>query len=76
ITFSEKIANATAACSVGVVIFNSRPGESNVSMQLDDTAIAIPSVFIPLEVGEALASNSYNIALKNETDIRPKQQAV
>ncbi len=38
-----------------VVIFNSRPGEANVSMQLDDTAIAIPSVFIPLEFGEALA---------------------
>ncbi|MEG3239186.1 S8 family serine peptidase [Streptococcus suis] len=75
ITFSEKIANATAAGAVGVVIFNSRPGEANVSMQLDDTAIAIPSVFIPLEFGEALASNSYKIAFNNETDIRPNPEA-
>lgn len=75
ITFSEKIANATAAGAVGVVIFNSRPGEANVSMQLDDTAIAIPSVFIPLEFGEALAANSYKIAFNNETDIRPKPEA-
>ncbi|MFM0760888.1 S8 family serine peptidase [Streptococcus suis] len=75
ITFSEKIANATAAGAVGVVIFNSRPGEANVSMQLDDTAIAIPSVFIPLEFGEALAANSYRIAFNNETDIRPNPEA-
>ncbi|HEP1787422.1 TPA: S8 family serine peptidase [Streptococcus suis] len=75
ITFSEKIANATAAGAVGVVIFNSRPGEANVSMQLDDTAIAIPSVFIPLEFGEALATNSYKIAFNDETDIRPNPEA-
>ncbi|HEM5250986.1 TPA: S8 family serine peptidase [Streptococcus suis] len=75
ITFSEKIANATAAGAVGVVIFNSRPGEANVSMQLDDTAIAIPSVFIPLEFGEALAANSYKIAFNNETGIRPNPEA-
>lgn len=75
ITFSEKIANATAAGAVGVVIFNSRPDEANVSMQLDDTAIAIPSVFIPLEFGEALAANSYKIAFNNETDIRPNPEA-
>lgn len=75
ITFSEKIANATAAGAVGVVIFNSSPGEANVSMQLDDTAIAIPSVFIPLEFGEALAANSYKIAFNNETDIRPNPEA-
>ncbi|CYV59427.1 S8 family serine peptidase [Streptococcus suis] len=75
ITFSEKIANATAAGAVGVVIFNSRPGEANISMQLDDTAIAIPSVFIPLEFGEALAANSYKIAFNNETDIRPNPEA-
>ncbi|WP_421365180.1 S8 family serine peptidase [Streptococcus suis] len=75
ITFSEKIANATAAGAVGVVIFNSRPGEANVSMQLDDTAIAIPSVFIPLEFGEALAAHSYKIAFNNETDIRPNPEA-
>lgn len=75
ITFSEKIANATAAGAVGVVIFNSRPGEANVSMQLDDTAIATPSVFIPLEFGEALAANSYKIAFNNETDIRPNPEA-
>ncbi|MEI4321961.1 S8 family serine peptidase [Streptococcus suis] len=75
ITFSEKIANATAAGAVGVVIFNSRPGEANVSMQLDDTAIAIPSVFIPLEFGEALVTNSYKIAFNNETDIRPNPEA-
>ncbi len=58
-----------------MVIFNSRPGEANVSMQLDDTAIAIPSVFIPLEFGEALAANSYKIAFNNETDIRPNPEA-
>ncbi|NQN57132.1 S8 family serine peptidase [Streptococcus suis] len=75
ITFSEKIANATATGAVGVVIFNSRPGEANVSMQLDDTAIAIPSVFIPLEFGEALVANSYKIAFNNETDIRPNPEA-
>ncbi|WP_024417928.1 S8 family serine peptidase [Streptococcus suis] len=75
ISFSEKIANATAAGAVGVVIFNSRPGEANVSMQLDDTAIAIPSIFIPLEFGEALAANSYKIAFNNETDIRPNPKA-
>ncbi|HEL2203314.1 TPA: S8 family serine peptidase [Streptococcus suis] len=75
ISFSEKIANATAAGAVGVVIFNSRPGDANVSMQLDDTAIAIPSIFIPLEFGEALAANSYKIAFNNETDIRPNPEA-
>ncbi|HHT7643805.1 TPA: S8 family serine peptidase [Streptococcus suis] len=75
ITFSEKIANATAAGAVGVVIFNSRPGEANVSMQLDDTAIAIPSIFIPLEFGEALAAKPYKIAFNNETDIRPNPKA-
>lgn len=58
-----------------MVIFNSRPDEANVSMQLDDTAIAIPSVFIPLEFGEALAANSYKIAFNNETDIRPNPEA-
>ncbi len=62
--------------AVGVVIFNSRPGEANVSMQLDDTAIAIPSIFIPLEFGEALASNSYKTLRSNdETDIRPNPEA-
>lgn len=75
ITFSEKIANATAAGAVGVVIFNSRPGGANVSMQLDDTAIAIPSIFIPLEFGEALAAKPYKIAFNNETDIRPNPEA-
>ncbi|MGQ7420699.1 S8 family serine peptidase [Streptococcus suis] len=75
ISFSEKIANATAAGAVGVVIFNSRPGEANVSMQLDDTAIAIPSIFIPLEFGEALAAKPYKIAFNNETDIRPNPEA-
>ncbi|HGA1120932.1 TPA: S8 family serine peptidase [Streptococcus suis] len=75
ISFSEKIANATAAGAVGVVIFNSRPGEANVSMQLDDTAIAIPSIFIPLEFGEALAAKPYKIAFNNETDIRPNPKA-
>lgn len=44
-------------------------------MQLDDTAIAIPSVFIPLEFGEVLAANSYKIAFNNETDIRPNPEA-
>ncbi|HEL2218434.1 TPA: S8 family serine peptidase [Streptococcus suis] len=75
ISFSEKIANATAAGAVGVVIFNSRPGEANVSMQLDDTAIAIPSIFIPLEFGEALAAKPYKIAFNNETDIHPNPKA-
>lgn len=75
ISFSEKIANATAAGAVGVVIFNSRPGEANVSMQLDDTATAIPSIFIPLEFGEALAAKPYKIAFNNETDIRPNPKA-
>ncbi|HFI0049113.1 TPA: S8 family serine peptidase [Streptococcus suis] len=75
ITFSEKIANATAAGAVGAVIFNSRAGEANVSMQLDDTAIAIPSVFIPLEFGEALANNSYKILFNNETVIQPNPEA-
>lgn len=75
ISFSEKIANAIAAGAVGVVIFNSRPGEANVSMQLDDTATAIPSIFIPLEFGEALAAKPYKIAFNNETDIRPNPKA-
>ncbi|MFX3876749.1 PA domain-containing protein, partial [Streptococcus suis] len=59
IRFSEKIAKATAAGAVGVVIFKSRPGEAHVGLQLDDTAIALPSIIIPLEFGVALASNSY-----------------
>ncbi|MDG3131904.1 S8 family serine peptidase [Streptococcus suis] len=75
ITFSEKIANATAAGAVGVVIFNSRPGEANVSMQLDETALAIPSVFIPLEFGEALAANKYKIVFNNDTDIQPNPKS-
>lgn len=75
ITFSEKVANATAAGAAGVVIFNNRPGEANISMALDDTAVAIPSAFIPFEFGEALAANSYKILFNNETDIRPNLEA-
>ncbi|HFR3977679.1 TPA: S8 family serine peptidase [Streptococcus suis] len=75
ITFSEKIANATAAGAAGVVIYNSRPGEANVSMSLDDTAIAIPSIFIPYEFGEALAANTYQIQFNNESDKQPNPEA-
>ncbi|MBL6538143.1 S8 family serine peptidase [Streptococcus suis] len=75
ITFSEKIANATAAGAIGVVIYNSRPGEANVSMSLDDTAIAIPSIFIPYEFGEALAANQYQIQFNNQSDKKPNPEA-
>lgn len=75
ITFSEKIANATAAGAAGVVVYNSRPGEANVSMSLDDTAIAIPSIFIPYEFGEALAANTYQIQFNNESDKQPNPAA-
>ncbi|WP_155961987.1 S8 family serine peptidase [Streptococcus ruminantium] len=75
IPFTEKIANATAAGATGVVVFNNLPDEANVSMALDDTAIAIPSIFIPMKFGEALAANSYKIVFNNETDIQPNPKA-
>lgn len=68
ITFSTKIANATKAGAEGVIIFNNVPGEENLGMALDETAIAIPSVFIPAEFGEALAVNSYQIQFNNESE--------
>lgn len=76
ITFSEKIAHATAAGAIGAIIFNSRPGEANVSMSLDDTAIAIPSAFIPLEFGEALVANpSFKIQFNNQSEKQPNPNA-
>ena len=67
ITFSEKVANATKAGAIGAVIFNSRPNEANISMALDETAVAIPAIFIPNEFGEALAKNQYQIQFNNES---------
>lgn len=75
IAFSEKIANATTAGAAGVIVFNNLPDETNVSMALDETAIAIPSIFIPMKFGEALAANSYKIVFNNETDIQPNPKA-
>ncbi|HFI0393985.1 TPA: S8 family serine peptidase [Streptococcus suis] len=68
INFSSKISNATKAGAEGVVIFNNVPGEENIGMALDETAIAIPSVFIPAEFGEALAANAYKIQFNNESE--------
>ncbi|HJD15503.1 MAG TPA: S8 family serine peptidase, partial [Candidatus Enterococcus stercoripullorum] len=64
---SEKVANATKAGAIGAVIFNSRPNEANISMALDETAVAIPAIFIPNEFGEALAKNQYQIQFNNES---------
>lgn len=61
LTFSEKIANATAHGAEGVIIFNNDPDGSNVSMAIDDTAIAIPSAFIPYKFGIELAKGGYQI---------------
>lgn len=61
LTFSEKIANATAHGAEGVIIFNNDPDGSNVSMAIDDTAIAIPSAFIPYKFGIELAKVGYQI---------------
>lgn len=68
INFSSKISNATKAGAEGVVIFNNVVGEENIGMALDETAIAIPSVFIPAEFGEALAVHSYKIQFNNESE--------
>lgn len=57
ITFSEKIANATANGAIGVVVFNHTPGLNNVSMSIDETAREIPAIFIPYEFGTALQEN-------------------
>ena len=72
---SDKIAHATAAGAAGVIIFNNRPGEANVSMSLDETAVAIPSAFIPMEFGEALASQTLKIQFNNESEIVPNPEA-
>ncbi|WP_326845475.1 S8 family serine peptidase [Streptococcus gallolyticus] len=61
LTFSEKIANATAHGAEGVIIFNNDPDGSNISMAIDDTAIAIPSAFIPYKFGIELAKGGYQI---------------
>lgn len=61
LTFSEKIANAIAQGAEGVVIFNNDPQGANISMSLDDTAVAIPAVFIPYKFGNALANGNYKI---------------
>lgn len=66
ITFTEKIANAAAAGALGVVIYNNRPGEANLNMSLEEPGLAIPSIFIPYEFGEALAAKSYQIQFNNE----------
>lgn len=60
-TFSEKIANAIAQGAEGVVIYNNDPQGANISMSLDDSAIAIPAVFIPYKFGNALANGNYKI---------------
>ncbi|MGT2928386.1 S8 family serine peptidase [Streptococcus danieliae] len=75
ITFSDKIAHATAAGAAGVIIFNNRPGEANVSMSLDETAVAIPSAFIPMKFGEALASQTLKIQFNDESEIVPNPEA-
>lgn len=70
ITFSEKVANAAAKGAEGVVIFNHTAGEENISMQLDETAISIPSIFIPFEFGNELAAHpqKYKIQFNGESD--------
>lgn len=60
-TFSEKIAKAIAQGAEGVVIYNNDPQGANISMSLDDSAIAIPAVFIPYKFGNALANGNYKI---------------
>lgn len=60
-TFSEKIANAIAQGAEGVFIYNNDPQGANISMSLDDSAIAIPAVFIPYKFGNALANGNYKI---------------
>ncbi|MGT2926333.1 S8 family serine peptidase [Streptococcus cuniculipharyngis] len=75
ITFTEKIANAAAAGAIGVVVYNNRPGEANITMSLEEAGFVVPSLFIPYEFGEALAANAYKIQLNNESVKEANPQA-
>ncbi|MCW6674370.1 S8 family serine peptidase [Aerococcaceae bacterium NML171108] len=55
ITFDTKIANATSHGAAGAIVFDNQPDGGTLSMSLQsELALAIPSVFISLEVGEEL----------------------
>lgn len=76
LTFTEKIANATANGASGVVVFNHTPGEGNINMSLDEAGKEIPSIFIPYEFGEALASDpTLKVMFKGEMDKMPNPTA-
>ncbi|MGZ7204866.1 PA domain-containing protein, partial [Streptococcus pyogenes] len=61
LTFSEKVANAIKHGAAGVIIFNNKAGEANISMGLDETARAIPAIFIQKEFGDALTKQAYKL---------------
>ncbi len=76
LTFTEKIANATANGASRVVVFNHTPGEGNINMSLDEAGKEIPSIFIPYEFGEALASDpTLKVMFKGEMDKMPNPTA-
>nr|WP_283264176.1 S8 family serine peptidase [Streptococcus dysgalactiae] len=74
LTFSEKVANAIKHGAAGVIIFNNKAGEANISMGLDETARAIPAIFIQKEFGDALVKQDYKLVFNNmkEKQANPK----
>lgn len=61
ITFSEKVANAIKHGAAGAIVFNNKAGEANINMTLDETARAIPAIFIQKEFGDALKDKQYRL---------------
>ncbi|MFC3928764.1 S8 family serine peptidase [Streptococcus caprae] len=76
LTFTEKIANATAHGALGVVIYNHTAGANNINMSLDAEGRDIPSIFIPYEFGTALANDpSLTLMFKGEMDKAANKEA-
>ena len=48
-----------------MIIFNNKAGEANISMGLDETARAIPAIFIQKEFGDALTKQAYKLVFNN-----------
>lgn len=75
ITFTEKITNALNKGAVGAVIFNNREDGDDLVMSLEGDAVKIPSVFIPMTVGEALSTASYKLHFNDRTVLKDNPNA-
>lgn len=74
ITFDNKIANAKRKGASGAVIFDNQPNGGNLSMSLEsEDALAIPAIFISLEIGEELVRGAAQYQLRFDRRYITKQ---